>query len=407
MAGGARYYGWTIAWALGATTTVSWGILFYAFSVFLRPMEADLGWTRAELSGAFTIALVVSGLVAPIAGRWIDRHGARALMTGGSILGTLLLLAWAAVRSLPPFYLVWTGIGVAMACTLYDPAFAVLARWFDRGRGRAMMIVTLLAGLASTIFLPVAAWLVELQGWRAALVSLAVILAVATIPPHALLLRRRPEDLGLDPDPPLEPASRFAAPTAGSAVGGSFRSLLTYPPFVWLAVAFWLYGLASVGLGIHLVPYLSERGYPPTLAALATGAVGAAQLLGRIAFAPLEGRVPRRWLVAATLGAQPLALLALLGVPGEPGLYAFIVLFGISRGAATLARATLVASRYGPARFGAVNGALSLAVTFAHAFAPVALGAAHDVLSSYEPALWVLLTLGVVATAAVVLAEPD
>jgi MFS family permease len=403
-----RYYGWTIAWALGGTTTVSWGILFYAFSVFLRPMEADLGWSRAALSGAFTVALVVSGIVAPVVGRWIDRHGARALMTGGSILGTLLLLGWAAVRDLPPFYVLWAAMGLAMACTLYDPAFAVLARWFNRGRGRAMMIVTLLAGLASTIFLPVAAWLVELQGWRGALVSLAAILAVTTIPPHALLLRRRPEDLGIAPDPPLAPRASGPAPAeASSHVGDSFRSLLTHPPFVWLAAAFWLYGLASVGLGIHLVPYLSERGYPPTLAAVATGAVGAAQLLGRIAFAPLEGRIARRWLVAATLGAQPLALAALIGVSGQAGVYTFIVLFGISRGAATLARATLIASRYGPARFGAVNGALSLAVTYANAFAPVALGAAHDVLRSYEPALWALLALSVAATGAVLLADPD
>ena len=388
---GRYYYGWTIAWTLGLTTTVSWGILFYAFSVFLQPMETELGWSRAQLSGAFTVALLVSGFAAPLAGRWIDRRGARALMTAGSCLGTALLLVWAVVHTLPVFYALWAGIGLVMACTLYDPAFAVLARWFSRDRARALMIVTLLAGLASTIFLPVAAWLVELQGWRTALVSLAVILAATTILPHALLLRHQPAGA----------AHNSRAPLAAE----SFRALLAHPPFLWLALSFWLYGLASVGLGIHLVPYLSERGYPPTLAALATGAVGAAQLLGRIAFAPLEPRLPRRWLTAATLFAQPLAMLALLLAPAQLGLYTFILLFGISRGAATLARATLIAARYGPARFGAVNGALSLLVTLAHAFAPVALGAAHDLLHSYDPALWVLVLLSLAATAAVLMAD--
>jgi MFS family permease len=371
-------------------------------------MEAELGWSRAALSGAFTVALLVSGLVAPVVGRWIDRRGARAIMTFGSCLGTLLVLAWAGVRDLPLFYLLWAAIGVAMACTLYDPAFAVIARWFSgphaAGRAGAMMIVTLLAGLASTIFLPVAAWLVELQGWRTALLSLAAILAVTTIAPHALLLRHAAH------------AATNAHATTRADVAASFRSLLRHPPFVWLAASFWLYGLASVGLGIHLVPYLSERGYPPTLAAVATGAVGAAQLLGRIAFAPLERRAPRRWLIAATLGAQPVAMLALLALPLLPGpgavtatvgLYAFILLFGISRGAATLARATLIAGRYGPARFGAVNGALSLIVTFSHALAPVALGAAHDLSATYDPALWLLLALSVVATGLVLFADPD
>ena len=400
-----RFYGWTIAWGLGATTTVSWGILFYAFAVFLQPMEAELGWSRAALSGAFTVALLVSGLAAPIAGQWIDRRGARAIMTFGSCLGVLLLLAWSGIRDLPLFYLLWAAIGLAMACTLYDPAFAVIARWFSgphaAGRAGAMMIVTLLAGLASTIFLPVSAWLVELQGWRTALLSLAAILAVTTIAPHALLLRHAPHSAA-DPG---------AVPTR-AGVGASFGALLRHPPFVWLSVSFWLYGLASVGLGIHLVPYLGERGYPPTLAALATGAVGAAQLLGRIAFAPLERHVPRRWLIAATLAAQPLAMLALLGLPlvseaaTTLGVYAFILLFGISRGAATLARATLIAGRYGPARFGAVNGALSLIVTFSHAIAPVALGAAHDLTATYDPALWFLLALSLVATGLVLLADP-
>ncbi|HET7768098.1 MAG TPA: MFS transporter [Chloroflexota bacterium] len=389
---------------MGVTTTVSWGILFYAFSVFLRPMEADLGWSRAALSGAFTVALLVSGLVAPLVGRWIDRRGARVLMTFGSCLGTVLLLAWSGVRDLPLFYLVWAAMGIAMACTLYDPAFAVIARWFSGahapGRAGAMMIVTLLAGLASTIFLPVAAWLAELQGWRTALLSLAAILALSTIAPHALLLRHAPH-AAVDPHA-----------TTRADVAASFRALLRHPPFVWLAVSFWLYGLASVGLGIHLVSYLSERGYPPTLAAVATGAVGAAQLLGRIAFTPLERRAPRRWLIAATLGAQPIAMLALLALPLVPGaaalgVYAFILLFGISRGAATLARATLIAGRYGPSRFGAVNGALSLIVTFSHALAPVALGAAHDLTASYDHALWVLLALSVIATGLVLLADPD
>jgi len=431
------YYGWVLAGGLGLTTTVSWGIVFYAFSVFLQPMEAELGWSRAQLSGAFTVALLVSGGAAVPLGRWIDRHGARTLMTAGSCAGTLLLLAWAAVQDLALFYVLWIAMGLVMAATLYDPAFAVIASWFRRGRSRALTLVTLMAGLASTIFLPLAAWLVELQGWRTALVSLAAILAVTTVPVHALLLRRRPEDLGLRPDGEPATGSRGSPPgaplkgplSAGSAtigsapsialdsatgkptapatqLSGSVRRLLGHAPFRWLVVAYCLSGLASGGLGVHLVLFLSERGLPLTIAATATGLVGAAQVLGRIAFAPLERVLPRRWLTALVLLAQPLAMLALLAGSATVGMYFFILLFGVSRGAATLARANHVAARYGAAQYGSVNGTLSLFVTLAHAFAPLILGATHDLQGTYEPALWVMTALSVVACGAIFLSDP-
>src|ERR1041384_8358552 len=121
-------------------------------------------------------------------------------MTLGSISGTVLIAAWSQVSSVPQFYLLWLALGPVMACTLYDPAFATATRWFVRGRVRALTLITLMAGFASTIFIPLAGWLVQLQGWRASLVTLAVLLGATTILPHALLLRRGPEDLGMHPD---------------------------------------------------------------------------------------------------------------------------------------------------------------------------------------------------------------
>src|SRR5918912_2574974 len=194
------YYGWLLVLTLGVTETISWGVLFYAFSVFLAPMERELGWSRGAMTGAFSVALLLAGLAAVPIGRWLDRHGPRLLMTAGSCLASLLVLAWAAVTELGPFYLVWAGIGLTMAAVLYDPAFATVTVWFERQRVRALTAITLMAGLASTIFIPLAGWLVVTLGWREALLVLAAVLAIGTIPPHALVLRRRPEDLGLAPD---------------------------------------------------------------------------------------------------------------------------------------------------------------------------------------------------------------
>src|SRR2546426_9343504 len=118
-------------------------------------MEADLGWSRVEITGAFSMGMGVAALAALPVGRWIDRHGARALMTAGSCLGTALLLVWSRVESLPALYAVWCLMGLALAATLYEPAFAAVVGWFaTRGRDKALLTVTLAGALASTIFMP-------------------------------------------------------------------------------------------------------------------------------------------------------------------------------------------------------------------------------------------------------------
>jgi MFS family permease len=177
------YYGWVLVLTLAVTETTSFGVLYYAFTVFIDPMQEDLGWSRAALTGAFSLAQLVSGIAAIPVGRWLDRHGPRVLMTVGSCVAALLVLAWSRVVHLPAFYLIWAAVGIAGAAVLYEPAFVVVANWFVRRRSRALTVLTFIAGFASVIYIPLASWLVEAQGWRNALVTLALILALRTISP--------------------------------------------------------------------------------------------------------------------------------------------------------------------------------------------------------------------------------
>src|SRR6266699_1133944 len=140
--GGGFYYGWVMLITVSFTEMASWGVLYYAFTVFLRPMQASLGWSTTELTGAFSLALLCSGGAALPIGYWLDRHGTRWLMTIGSGGASLLVLAWAAVENLTQFYLIWIGIGITMATVLYDPAFAMVATWFRQQRARALTILT-------------------------------------------------------------------------------------------------------------------------------------------------------------------------------------------------------------------------------------------------------------------------
>ena len=397
------YYGWILAVVLGFTETVSWGVLYYTFSVLIAPTTAEMGWSRAQVSGALSMMLVVSGLAGLWVGRWLDEHGPRLLMTAGSIAAVPLVIAWSQVRDLLSFYVIWICIGVAFAAVNYGPAFATMIVWFRRDRSRALTLVTLVAGFSSTVFVPLAAWLVSVQGWRAALVTLAVLLGVLTIAPHALLLRRRPADIGLgvDGDPPER---GDGVTTVLPELSASFREAVGHPTFKWLALAFALYAL-GVGVPVHLVAYLGDQGYSLAFAAAATGGIGAAQVLGRLLFAPLERRLAPRTVSLLIYVGQPLALLILLFVPSELGIIAFVVLFGAARGAETLVRSTIVAGLYGPRRIASIAAVLTLATTLTQAIAPVSLGAVYDGVKSYVPGIWALVTLSCVAAAAVYLGD--
>jgi MFS family permease len=397
------YYGWILAVVLGFTSAVSWGVLYYAFSVLIPPTTAELGWSRAEISGALSVMLVVSGLAGLAVGRWLDEHGPRLLMTAGSIIAVPLVIAWSQVRDLLSFYVIWILIGIAFAAVNYGPAFATMIVWFRRDRSRALTLVTLVAGFSSTIFVPLTAWLVSIQGWRAALVTLAIVLGLLTIAPHALFLRRRPADIGVGVDgDPLD-----AAPDATAAppeLSSSFREALRHPTFKWLALAFALYAL-GVGVPVHLVAYLGDHGYSLAFAAAAAGGIGAAQVLGRLLFAPLERRLAPRTISVLIYLGQPLALLILLFVPSELGVLAFVLLFGAARGAETLVRSTIVAGLYGPRRVASISAVLTLAMTLTQAIAPVSLGAVYDSVKTYVPGIWAVIVLSCVAAVAVYLGD--
>lgn len=357
-----------MAWALGWTELVSWGILFYAFSVLLVPMQDELGWSTGVITGAYSLAILISGLLAPWVGRWIDAHGARMLMTFGSTLGAAMVFAWSQVGSVVGLYLVWIGMGVAAACTLYDPAFAAIAPWFRNNRGRAMLIITFLGGLASTVFLPVTGWLEDRYGWRDALIVLAVFLAVSTILPHLLVLRA--------------PQSDGPARTRPNTLA-STKALLQTPWFRRLALAFFLQSFTSVAVAVHMIAYLIDNGVTPTTAAVATGVIGAAQTGARVVVTVFERVTDIATLTAWMFGLQMVAVAMLVIWPSGVAMIVAAILLGFGRGALTLLRPAILLEHYNVHEFGGVNGSLSAILTLATASAPVVTGLAVGWFDTY------------------------
>jgi MFS family permease len=390
------YYGWILVAALAVTELTSWGVQYYAFAVFLKPMEADLGWSRSAMTGAFSLALLVSGLAAVPMGRRLDRHGPRLLMTAGSGAAALLVLAWSWVDNLTLFYLIWIGLGVTMAATFYEPAFVTIAHWFVRYRGRALTLLTFGGGFASVIFIPLSDRLIAAHGWRTALVVLACIMAVVTVPVHALLLRRSPRDLGLLPD-----GARADAGTTGSGLARersvSLHTAVRGATFWWLTGSFFLIMLANVALLVHLIPYLTDQGFDQRFAAYATGFIGLMALPGRLIFTPLGDRVPRQLVTALIFGLQAIAILVLIFAGSKAGVWLFVILFGAGFGAITPARAALLAETYGPATYGSISGLVALCITLARAAGPIGASLLYDLAGGYGPVLWVLFGVSILA----------
>jgi MFS family permease len=375
---------------LCVTEIVSWGVLYYAFPVLAPTIAADTGWPIATITAAFSTGLVVSALVGIWSGRLLDRIGPRPVMTAGSVVAVPAVLGIATAPSLPVFFAGWALAGVAMAATLYPPAFAALTRWWGHRRLRALTALTLLAGLASTIFAPLTATLLGHVGWRHTYLVLAVALAVVTIPAHLLGLR------GRWPDP--DPADDHPDTATDQAPDAIARSR----PFLLLTAAVVLGAFTAFAVVVNQVPLLLERGASTSLAAWALGLGGLGQVLGRLGYGRLTERltVRSRGMVVLGLSAAATALLAVLPGP-TPLLIAVAMLAGAARGVFTLLQATAISDRWGSVHYGRLNGLLSAPALIATALAPWAGAALAQTLGGY-PAVFAVLA-GLAALGAVLI----
>jgi len=373
-----------VLWIFSVTQITSWGILYYAFAVLLQPMAVDTGWSPVFLTAAFSTGLVVSGLCGIVVGHRLDARGPRIIMTAGSVVGVAAVVLVATATSRAMFVTAWVLAGVAMSATLYPPAFAALTRWGGSRRLGALTALTLVAGFASTVFAPLAAWLEISMGWRSTYLILAGVLGVITIPLHWWGLVQ-----------PWEPVSHRVSAEVGSA-----RSTIRSAPFVVLGVVMTIGAFVVYGAIINLVPMLVEQGLTTSEAAIALGVGGAGQVAGRLGYSRLN-----KWSSAAGRASFVLGLAAasvvFLAVSASTFVLALVgsAIAGVARGLLTLIQATAVTDRWGIEHFGRLSGILGAPVMLAAALAPFGGAALAEVSGGFQEAF--LLLAGLCAAAAV------
>lgn len=365
---------------LCVTEIASWGVLFYAFPVLAPGIGAATGWSANAMTAAFSCSLITSALAGIVVGRILDRVGPRLVMTAGSLIAAPALALVAQARSLPWFFLAWFLVGIGMSGTLYAPAFAALTRWWGARRVTALTAVTLVAGLASTVFAPLTATLAGHFDWRGTYLVLAGLLAVITVPLHVIGLR------GPWPHPDVTPHHEPPDQIARSR------------PFVLLAIALTLAAFSIYGVVIIQVPLLIERGLSTGTAALALGLSGIGQLFGRIGYGKLTSMTTVRARTGIVIGASAVTTGLLAALPGPTALLVGVaVLVGVTRGVFTLLQATAVTDRWGPAHYGRLNGLLGAPVLAVTALSPWACTALAGVLGGYPAVFWTLAGLTAVA----------
>ena len=370
---------------------ITWGSVFYTFSLLMGPVERELGLSRAESSLAFSLALLADGLMAYPVGRWIDQGHERRVMAWGSAWVGACLLAHSFVDSLSGFYLVWICLGLGMSATLYAPVFAVVTRRFPNDFRRAIIIMTFLGGLASTVFIPLSSWLIQALGWRQALWVLALFQWLICLPLHAWFLKGAHQKLGSANAPalPHHDSSEIKNPAIGVH--------LKRAPF-WLLAGFMLMtAVVSSALPAHMVSLLEEAHMSPAWVIAIPASIGVIQVLGRVLLfifeKHLDVHAANKWIPCLV----PLGLVFLVAGGLAPwAALLFVIFYGLGNGLNTIVKGTAMAQYVSREHVGQLNGLLGLPLAMGRAVAPWALGLMWTTEDGYAIGLRWLLVVGLI-----------
>lgn len=384
------FYGWVIV-AVGIVVgCVGMGGVM-SFGVFLQPMADSLGWSRAGISTASTLAFLWMGVGGFLWGSLFDRFGARVVVLLGGLLQGCGLVIASQAQSLPVFLAAYgTAVGLAVGA-IYVPLTAATTSWFTRHRSLAVSLVSAGLALGTTLIAPLARWLIVTHDWRFAMLTLGLV-AWAVILPAALLLR---------PAPAVEPGSAAALSGTGAAAGMTVRQALSTPVFWSLALANFACCAAHSGPIFHMVSYATDCGVAPLTAATVLGAAGLAALTGRIVCGLLADRTGAKRTLVACLFLQATAIGLYLLARDLDTLYAVSMLFGFSYGGAMPLYAILV-REYFPARImGSVFGVVAMISTVGMALGPPAGGWLFDHFGGYG---WLYIASSAIGVAAALIA---
>ena len=394
------FYGWVVVAGAFLVLFMAYGTQ-YAFGVFFAALIDEFGWSRASLSGVFSLYAFTYAAFALVSGRLTDRWGPRAVIATGGVLLGVGLIAMSRVSALWQPYVCYGLVAALGMSTAYVPCNATVAKWFTRRRGLAIGLASAGGSLGTFALPPVAHFVVGRLGWRGAYVvfGTAVLVALNVL---AVLMRRDPESVGLAPDGDPRPRGPLAA---GPPEWTARQALRTRAFWILFAVfgATWIPVFVPL---VHLVPMARGLGIPPLLAATLVSALGASALVGRLVMGGASDRIGRRAALAVALLLQAAGFVGFALAHELPALYAASVVFGFSYGAGSTLFPAAVADFFGREQAAGLAGLLFALAGSIAAWGPLAAGLIYDRAGNYQLAWWLSAGFNTLALLLLALARP-
>lgn len=367
-------YKWVLVVALALIVNAAYGAIFYSFSVLLGEGAAAGDFSRTVLSASLGLGLIVSGLLALPIGTVCDVVGPRRVFLAGAALGLAGLAAFSRAEAGWQVVAVWVFLlGPAMACAFYEPAYVAVDQWFEEDKGRAIGLLTVVAGLSSAIFIPLTQFLVDTSGWRDTVLILGVVMFAVTAPLALLAVRDRPRE-----------GARLEDASLGSTYAAMLEGVRHTNRTFWLVSAAFFLGLAGAfGMLFHQVAHIQSLGFPAGQVAAVVGIVGVVSLPARFLLPALADRVNPSLLTALVFGLLAASGASLIGASEWWRVYLYVALFGAVFGSALPMRAVAMGRRFSGEAYGRLMGLQQAMLGFAMAGGPLLVGYLSDLANSY------------------------
>jgi MFS family permease len=407
------FYGWVIVavtfvtMAIGVTARTSFSLLF-------PPIVTEFGWERGVTAGAFSFGFLVSAAMSPLIGRMMDRFGPRAVMElGVFLMGGGMLLAPLTTQPWHLYLTIGVLVGGGSVCLGYSGQSLFLPNWFVRRRGLAIGIAFAGVGIGSIIMLPWVQLMIERTGWRTACTAMGILVLVALAPIN-LLLRKRPQDIGLEPDGDAapnatsRPVSNIVDP-AWAAIDWTLARAMRTRRFWWIALGYFCGLYIWYAVQVHQTKYLLDIGFNPGVAAFALGLVSLLGIPGQILLGHVSDRLGREAIWAASCLGFAIcfaALIALAYVPTPLLLYIMVAAQGALGYGLTSIMGAVVLEIFEGKQFGSIFGSLMLVALAGGAAGPFVTGILHDIYGSYIVAFAIGIGVSLLSAVAIWLAGP-
>lgn len=391
------FYGWWIAIATFFILFVGLCSGFYTVSVFLKPFQDTFGWTSTQVSLGFTLAALLVGLLSPVVGIAVDKLGVKKVQLAGALItGSGLLLA-SMIAQLWHYYLIYIYMAIGLASVSLVPSQTIISHWFDRKRGTAMGLIMTGVGLGGMVMVYVASFVTENYGWESAYRFLGILVLVVVVPLILLVLKNKPEDVGLLPD-------GAAVAGGGAESGDTLKSLnvkeaFKTSSFKLTCLLMFLFNIVLGGLTMHAIELIRSYGVSnaSTMWSLALGF----SVLGRISFGLMSDRMSKKLLVFITWLMLFLGFGSVMFVAGNQLLvWGFVVFYGLAIGSFVTLIPLFVGDLFGVEHFSKLIGIVGLMQVLGLSVGSVLLGKIYDTNQSYE--LAVMIIIGIALAGALV-----